>query len=146
MSTRRWKTLLFFFSYQTATTSARPLTWIHGLTFARVASLDVSGDADDSQSVDAREAEEQREEAVHLVGDRRSGSWMVAAHLQKHLGCSQSPSGDRLLHCSSPLSAETLSDRDAMLRIYLRPLSFRLQASHLMGAAFFLSSKQLLPQ
>lgn len=35
----------------------------------RVASLDVSGDADNGQGVDADEAEEQREEAIYLEGD-----------------------------------------------------------------------------
>lgn len=36
------------------------------LTFTRMASLDVSCDTDDSQSIDAAEAEDQGEEAVHL--------------------------------------------------------------------------------
>lgn len=40
------------------------------VTFVRVASLDVSGDADHGQRVDADEAKEQREEAVHLEEDR----------------------------------------------------------------------------
>lgn len=36
------------------------------LTFAGVAAFNVSGDADDRQGVDAGQAEEQGEEAVHL--------------------------------------------------------------------------------
>lgn len=40
------------------------------LTFVGVAALYVSGDADDSQGVDAGQAKEQREEPVHLEGRR----------------------------------------------------------------------------
>lgn len=43
------------------------------LTFLRVASLDVSCNADDRQCVDAHEAKEQREEAVHLERHRPWG-------------------------------------------------------------------------
>lgn len=43
------------------------------LTFVRVASLDVSGDADHSQRVDADETKEQREEAIYLEEDRTRG-------------------------------------------------------------------------
>lgn len=41
-----------------------------GLTSARVASLDVSGEADNGQGVDARQAEEQGEETVYLGENR----------------------------------------------------------------------------
>lgn len=40
------------------------------LTFVGVAALYVSGDTDHSQGVDAGQAEEQREEPVHLEGQR----------------------------------------------------------------------------
>lgn len=43
------------------------------LTFVRVASLDVPGDADHSQRVDADETKEQREEAIYLEEDRTRG-------------------------------------------------------------------------
>lgn len=42
-----------------------------------MASLYVSGDADHRQGVDAREAEEQREEAVHLDGKREKHGLVV---------------------------------------------------------------------
>lgn len=41
------------------------------LTFARVASLDVSGDADNGQGVDACQAEKQGEETVYLEEKHR---------------------------------------------------------------------------
>lgn len=40
--------------------------------FTRMASLDVSGDADDGERVDAAETENQREETVHLRDNSRS--------------------------------------------------------------------------
>lgn len=47
------------------------------LTFVWVASLDVSGDADNGQGVDACKAEEQGEETVYLEenGERVGESW-----------------------------------------------------------------------
>lgn len=48
------------------------------LTFARVASFDVSGDADNGQGVDARQAEEQSEETVYLEENRREGEDSVS--------------------------------------------------------------------
>lgn len=41
------------------------------LTFARVASLDVSGDADNGQGVDACQAEEQSEETIYLEENKK---------------------------------------------------------------------------
>lgn len=43
------------------------------LTFARVASLDVSGDADNGQGVDACQAEEQSEETIYLEENKKKG-------------------------------------------------------------------------
>ena len=43
------------------------LTHTHTFTFTWVAPFDVSGDADDSESVDAAQAKEQRAEAIHLT-------------------------------------------------------------------------------
>lgn len=45
------------------------------LTFAWVASLDVSGDADNCQGVDARKAEEQSEETIYLEENKEKGWW-----------------------------------------------------------------------
>lgn len=47
------------------------------LTFAWVASLDVSGDTDDSQSVDARQAKEQSEETIYLEANKERGWWAL---------------------------------------------------------------------
>lgn len=47
------------------------------LTFVCVASLDISGDANDSQGVDACEAKEQREETIYLKRDREKGWWIM---------------------------------------------------------------------
>lgn len=46
-----------------------------GLTFVRVASLDVSGDADNGQGVDACKAKEQGEETIYLRESRMS--WRI---------------------------------------------------------------------
>lgn len=40
------------------------------LTFVWMTSFDISGDANDGQSVDAYKAEEQREEAIYLERDK----------------------------------------------------------------------------
>lgn len=45
------------------------------LTFAWVASLDVSGDADNCQGVDAHKAEEQSEETIYLEENKEKGWW-----------------------------------------------------------------------
>lgn len=62
------------------------------LTFARVASLDVSGDADNGQGVDARQAEKQGEETVYLEEKHREwieyhGRWPFGAVTPVFLVC-----------------------------------------------------------
>lgn len=52
-----------------------------GLTSAWVASLDVSGDADNGQGVDARQAEEQGEETIYL---EENGEWLVDRDVEPH--------------------------------------------------------------
>lgn len=47
-----------------------------------MASLDVSGDADYGQGVDARQAEKQSEETVYLEENGEGGSRVIAPELQ----------------------------------------------------------------
>lgn len=50
------------------------------LTFVWMASLDVSGDADNGQSVDACKAEKQGEETVYLEENRARGWSNMTSH------------------------------------------------------------------
>lgn len=65
-----------------------------------MASLYVSGDADHRQGVDAREAEEQREEAVHLDGEREKDGLVVPdVTSSKYLWVVSDASGQRASAC-----------------------------------------------
>lgn len=57
------------------------------LTFVWVTSLNVSGDTDNSQGVDAGKAEEQREEAVYLEADRETEGEGLVSHDMTSLKC-----------------------------------------------------------